>query len=168
MAEHNGIGAILGGGVDIPLTKRFSWRLIEADYLYSRHNFANIAGSQFPDLRRPTLNSTRLRTGVVINWGGAPAVTPTAACSVQPTEVMVGEPITATVVPGNFNPKHTLTYSWSGNGGQVTGKDRQRVPQRKPRLRTHGLRGGLHDLDATRTQAVRSGLAAGGVVSLKR
>jgi outer membrane protein OmpA-like peptidoglycan-associated protein len=123
VAEHNGIGAILGGGVDIPLTKRFSWRLIEADYLYSRHNFANIAGSQFPELRRPTLNSTRLRTGVVINWGGAPAVTPTAACSVQPTEVMVGEPITATVTPSNFNPKHTLTYSWSGNGGQVTGKD---------------------------------------------
>jgi outer membrane protein OmpA-like peptidoglycan-associated protein len=36
---------------------------------------------------------------------------------------MVGEPITATVTPSNFNPKHSVTYSWSGNGGQVTGKD---------------------------------------------
>jgi hypothetical protein len=36
---------------------------------------------------------------------------------------MVGEPITATVTPSNFNPKHTVTYAWSGNGGQVTGKD---------------------------------------------
>ena len=36
---------------------------------------------------------------------------------------MVGEPITATVTASNFNPKHTVTYSWSGNGGQVTGKD---------------------------------------------
>jgi outer membrane protein OmpA-like peptidoglycan-associated protein len=36
---------------------------------------------------------------------------------------MVGEPITATVTTSNFNPKHTVTYAWSGNGGQVTGKD---------------------------------------------
>jgi len=43
---------------------------------------------------------------------------------VQPTEVLVGEPITATASASNFNPKHTgLTYSWSGNGGTVTGKE---------------------------------------------
>src|SRR5208282_6688168 len=65
----------------------------------------------------------RLRTGLVFSWGGAPAVTPAASCSVQPTEVMVGEPITATVTASNFNPKHTVAYAWSGNGGQVTGKD---------------------------------------------
>jgi hypothetical protein len=59
----------------------------------------------------------------VFNWGGAPALVPAAACSVQPAEVLVGEPITATVTPSNFNPKHTVTYSWSGNGGKVTGKD---------------------------------------------
>ena len=35
----------------------------------------------------------------------------------------MGEPITATVSASNFNPKHTVTYSWSGTGGQVTGKD---------------------------------------------
>jgi len=65
-----------------------------------------------------------LRTGVVFSWGGAPAVTPAASCTVQPSEVMVGEPITANVTASNFNPKHTLTYAWSGNGGgQVTGKD---------------------------------------------
>jgi hypothetical protein len=27
------------------------------------------------------------------------------------------------VTASNFNPKHTVTYSWSGTGGQVTGKD---------------------------------------------
>jgi outer membrane protein OmpA-like peptidoglycan-associated protein len=36
---------------------------------------------------------------------------------------LVGEPITATVSASNFNPKHTVSYSWSGNGGTVTGKD---------------------------------------------
>ncbi len=120
---HNGVGAILGGGVDIPFTKMFSWRLIEADYVYSRHNFANLAAPEFPNLRRPTLEGMRVRTGIVLNWGGAEPLTPTAACSVQPTEVMVGEPITATVTPSNFNPKHTVTYSWTGTGGTVTGKE---------------------------------------------
>ncbi len=120
---HNGIGAVLGGGMDIPLSKTLSWRLFEADFVWARHNFANLAGSQFPSLRRPTFEGARLRTGIVLNFGGAEAVAPTAACSVQPTEVLVGEPITATVTPSNFNPKHTVTYSWSGNGGQVSGKD---------------------------------------------
>jgi hypothetical protein len=120
---NNGIGAVLGGGMDIPFSKMFSWRLFEADYVWARHNFANLAGPEFASLRRPTFEGARLRTGIVINFGGAEAVAPTAACSVQPAEVLVGEPITATVTPSNFNPKHTVTYSWSGNGGQVTGKD---------------------------------------------
>ncbi|MFZ0862164.1 MAG: OmpA family protein [Candidatus Sulfotelmatobacter sp.] len=123
VVTHNGIGAILGGGMDIPISKMFSWRLFEADYVWARHNFSNLAGPESPSLRRPTFEGARLRTGIVFNFAGAEAAAPTAACSVQPAEVLVGEPITATVTPSNFNPKHTVTYSWSGNGGQVTGKD---------------------------------------------
>jgi outer membrane protein OmpA-like peptidoglycan-associated protein len=119
----NGIGAILGGGMDLPITKKFAFRLFEADYVWARHNYADFVAPQFPDLRRPSLEGVRLRTGVVFNWGGAAPVAPTAACSVQPTEVLVGEPITANVATSNFNPKHTVTYSWSGTGGTVTGKD---------------------------------------------
>jgi hypothetical protein len=119
----SGIGAILGAGMDLPLRKGLAWRLFEADYVWARHNYAAFAAPDFPDLRRPSLEGTRLRTGLVFSWGGAPAVAPAASCSVQPSEVMVGEPITATVSASNFNPKHTVTYSWSGNGGVVTGKD---------------------------------------------
>jgi outer membrane protein OmpA-like peptidoglycan-associated protein len=119
----NGIGAILGGGMDLPINKSFAFRLFEADYVFGRHNYADEAAPQFPDLRRPTLEGVRLRTGLVFNWGGAAPVAPTAACSVQPAEVMVGEPITTTVTASNFNPKHTVTYSWSSTGGQVAGKD---------------------------------------------
>ena len=119
----NGIGAILGGGMDLPITKTFAFRLFEADYVFARHNYAPYAAPQFPGLRRPTLEGARLRTGVVFNWGGAAPVAPGASCSVQPSEVMVGEPIAATVSTSNFDPKHSLTYSWSGNGGQVSGKD---------------------------------------------
>lgn len=120
---QNGIGVILGGGWDLPFTKNFSWRVFQADYVFARHNYAPYAAPEFGNLRRATLEGARLRTGIVFSWGGAPAATPTAACSVQPTEVMVGEPITASVTASNFNPKHTLNYAWSGNGGQVTGKE---------------------------------------------
>ena len=119
----NGIGTILGGGMDIPLTKKLALRLFEADYVWSRHNYADDAAPEFSSLRRPTLDGARLRTGLVFNWGGAEPLAPAASCTVQPAEVMVGEPITATVTATNFNPKHTVTFSWSGNGGQVNGKD---------------------------------------------
>jgi outer membrane protein OmpA-like peptidoglycan-associated protein len=119
----NGIGAILGGGMDLAFSKHIAFRLFEADYVWARHNFADAAAAQFPNLRRPSLEGARLRTGLVFSWGGAPAVVPSASCSVQPSEVMVGEPLTATATSSNFNPKHSVTYSWSGTGGQVTGKD---------------------------------------------
>ena len=121
--EPNGVGVILGGGMDLPITKSIAIRLFEADYVWTRLNYANYAAPSFPDLRHASEEGVRLRTGLVFSWGGTPAVAPAASCSVQPTEVMVGEPLTATVTPSNFNPKHTVTYSWSGNGGQVTGKD---------------------------------------------
>jgi hypothetical protein len=120
---HNGIGAILGGGIDLHLLKHVDFRLIEADYQWARQNFAKQVGTDQPDLRRPSYEGVRLRTGVVFGFGGAPVVPPAAACAVDHSEVMQGEPITATSTPSNFNPKHTLTYAWSGNGGTVTGKD---------------------------------------------
>jgi hypothetical protein len=119
----NGIGAILGGGMDLPIKKWLAFRLFEVDYVWARHNYSSFVSEDFPNLERPSFEGVRLRTGLVFSWGGAPAVAPAASCSVQPTEVMVGEPITATVTASNFNPKHTVTYAWTGNGGQVTGKD---------------------------------------------
>jgi len=120
---NNGIGTILGGGMDLPLRKGLAWRLFEVDYVWARHNYADYAPPEFPDLRRPSFDGVRLRTGLVFSWGGAEPVAPAASCTVQPGEVMVGEPVTATVAATNFNPKHTVAYAWTGNGGQVTGKD---------------------------------------------
>jgi hypothetical protein len=119
----NGVGAVLGGGMDLPIRKWLAWRLFEADYVWGRHNYSGFVSPDFPNLLRTSFDGVRLRTGLVFSWGGGPTVTPSASCSVQPQEVMVGEPITATVTASNFNPKHTVTYAWSGNGGQVTGKD---------------------------------------------
>ena len=120
---HNGIGAILGGGIDLHVLKHVDFRLIEADYQWARQNFAAQVPASQPDLRRPSYSGARVRTGVVFGFGGAPVIPPAAACAVDHAEVMQGEPITATATASNFNPKHTLQYAWSGNGGTVTGKD---------------------------------------------
>jgi hypothetical protein len=138
----NGIGAILGGGMDLKITHTFYLRLFEADYVWARQNYSQVVSSAFPDLRRVSLEGVRLRTGLVFNFGYPPLVTPTASCSVQPGEVMQGEPITATASGANFNPKHPLTYAWSGTGGKVTGKDTTAS------IDTTGVAGGSYTVSA--------------------
>jgi len=136
--SRTGIGAILGGGIDIPVVKHFSIRLIEADYQWARQNFAKEVPASQPNLRRPSYEGVRLRSGVVFNFGGTPPVPPSATCSVDHAEVMQGEPVTATATASNFNPKHPLTYAWSANGGTVTGKDNTAA------IDTKGVAGGTY------------------------
>jgi len=138
----NGIGAILGGGMDLKISRPISLRLFEADYVWAAHHFPDAVGPDDPSLRRPKLEGARLRTGIVWNFGGAPPVPPAASCSVQPSEVMVGEPITATATVTNFNPKHTLTYTWSSTGGKVSNKDNTAS------IDTNGVAGGSYTVTA--------------------
>jgi hypothetical protein len=84
----------------------------------------------------------RLRTGIVLKFGGGPVALPAASCSVDHAEVMQGEPVTASASASNFNPKHTLTYNWSGNGGTVTGKDNTAT------IDTKGVAGGTYTVTA--------------------
>ncbi len=147
LPDDNGIGAILGGGVDMPLTRSFSLRVLEGDYVWARHNYASEVSSSFPDLRRPSLEGLRLRTGILFNFGYPALATPAAACSVQPSEVMVGEPVTATATTSNFNPKHPLTYAWTGNGGKVNGNNNTAS------IDTNGVAGGTYTVTASVTDA---------------
>jgi len=64
---------------------------------------------------------TGLVVGVSYSFGGKPPVPPTATCSVSPTEIFPGDPVTATINAQNFNPKHTVTYKWSTTGGSILG-----------------------------------------------
>jgi hypothetical protein len=66
--RDNNIGAILGGGIDVPITKRFTLRPIAADYVWARHNYSDAVDPEFGDLRRPTLEGVRLRSGIVLNF----------------------------------------------------------------------------------------------------
>src|SRR5215469_15637353 len=140
--NHNGVGAILGGGMDLKVTKYLSIRLIEADFQWGRQHFSTIVPPDQPDLRRSSFDGVRLRSGILLNFGGAPPVPPSATCSAQPAEVMVGEPITLTATPSNFNPKHTVTYSWTSTGGKLTLKDGSAT------VDTNGVAGGSYTATA--------------------
>jgi outer membrane protein OmpA-like peptidoglycan-associated protein len=142
-STKEGIGTILGGGMDLRLGQHVSFRLIEADYQWARHNFAPFAPENQSNLRRPSFSGTRLRSGLVFNLGGgAPAEAPTSQCTAQPSEVMVGEPVTVSLTTNNFNPKHTLNYAWSSTGGKITGKDTTAS------IDTNGVAGGSYTATA--------------------
>ena len=138
LGSKNGIGAILGGGMDLKLTHMLSLRLFEADYVWAKQNYAENVSTAFPGLRRITLGGVRLRTGLVFNFGYGAVLTPSAAVSVQPTEVMTGEPVTATATAKDFNPKHALKYDWSTTGGKISGTDNT------ARIDTNGLAAGTY------------------------
>jgi len=141
--NHNGVGGILGGGIDVTAGRHLSIRLIEADYQVAHQNFAGRVPASLKDLERPNYQGVRLRGGLVFNLGGgAPSLAPSASCSAQPTEVMVGEPVTVTATPNNFNPKHTVSYNWTSTGGKITGKDNARS------IDTNGLAGGSYTATA--------------------
>jgi outer membrane protein OmpA-like peptidoglycan-associated protein len=114
----NGIGGIFGGGFDLKIRRTISWRVLEADYVAAQQHFSEFAGTS---LARPAEKGVRLRTGLVFNFGFAEEKPVEASVSVQPTEVLVGEPLTATASASNFNPKHTLTYQWSSTCGKISG-----------------------------------------------
>ena len=140
----NGAGGIFGFGMDLKALKSLSVRLFEADYVLGYQRFTEAGNTS---IYKPRLDGARFRTGLVFNFGGAPEVPPAANCSVQPSEVMVGEPITATVSTSNFNPKHTLTYNWTANGGKVAGKDTTAS------IDTNGVAGGSYTVTARVTDA---------------
>lgn len=135
--SHYGFGAAVGGGIDLFFTPRIAWRVIQADYLYQAHPANKIGGDG-------TFNGARLQGGIVFGFGSLkPPVAPTAACSVQPTAVLAGEPINATVSTQNFNPKHTLKYEWKATGGKVEPKETAAS------IDTTGLNPGSYTVTAT-------------------
>ena len=146
--SDNGISAILGGGMDIRIWKPLSLRLFEADFVWAHHNFSEAVPIDNPSLRRQDFDGARLATGLVFNFGGgAPEAAVAAACSVDRAEVMVGEPVPVKVAASNFNPKHTLTYTWSASGGKIEGKDTTAT------IDTNGVAGGSYTATATVTDA---------------
>jgi outer membrane protein OmpA-like peptidoglycan-associated protein len=137
--EHDQWNAALGagGGIDYYVGHHFAIRVAQADYIYS--NF-----SQRVPVTTSQWNSVRLSAGLVFYMGNYYEPTPTAACSAQPTEVTEGEPVTVTANGTNFNPKHTVTYAWTTNGGKLDAADKQSA-----HVDTTGVAAGSYAANAT-------------------
>ncbi len=105
----NGFAMALGGGLDLKPWQHVGIRLLQADYLLQRFSGVNNHG-------------VRAQTGLLFLFGGegGAKASPSAACSASPTEVMAGEPVTVTGSPANFNPKHTVSWTWNANAGKLS------------------------------------------------
>jgi hypothetical protein len=111
----------VGGGLDYGLPyfdHHLAIRLFQADYEYWHASF----GPQAVTGGRANLNNARLSTGIVLKFGSiVPPPPVTYSCSVNPSSVFPGDPITVTGTALNLNPKKPATYTWSGTGVKVTG-----------------------------------------------
>jgi hypothetical protein len=118
LPSANAFALTAGGGLDIRIHHRIALRLIQAEYLMTRFNDLNTGSSA-------TQNDMRLSTGLVFRFGGAHPLPPlpplTYSCSVTPTSVFLGEPIAVSGTAVNLDPARTAVYSWTVDGGTVTG-----------------------------------------------
>ena len=117
----------VGGGMDYDLpflNHMFSYRLFQADYRYVHTDFgpATTPPTAGPIGGRANLGAAELSTGIVAHFGHIiPPPPVTYACTVSPTTVFPGDPITVTGTAANLNPKKTATYNWSADGGTISG-----------------------------------------------
>ncbi len=143
------VGLMLGGGLDVNLFRHVALRVIRADYVMSSYRYGP------PGIPSTDVRGVRLQTGLNFMFGGeAPRVSPTAACTVQPTEVFAGEPVTATASGSNFSPKRTVTYSWNGTGVKVSGSEAS------TQIDTTGLEPRAYEATANLSDGRRNGTAS--------
>ena len=137
--NNNGFAMAAGGGIDFKLSQHFSARPVEVDYLLTRFSANHVAGYT------ANQNNFRYVGGIVFTFGGALPLPLTASCTVSPTQIMAGDPVSASVVTENFNPKHTVSYAWASTGGQVSGTTET------ARVATAGLKPGNYTVSVTAT-----------------
>ncbi|MBZ5629088.1 MAG: hypothetical protein LAO06_09505 [Acidobacteriia bacterium] len=138
VGTDNRSGAVLGGGFDIPLTRMFSFRLVEADYVWGHHTWKPLI------LDSKDLQGARVRSGIILNLGGGQPPPPlTASCSINPASVMAGEPVIMTATASSIIKNHTVTYDFKTTGGKATPKDNS------VEIDTAGLAPGPYTVSAT-------------------
>src|SRR6202051_939710 len=100
------LGFMFGGGLDINLSRHVALRLFRADYVYSNYEYGSASVTPRTEIR-----GLRAQAGINFMFGGgAPPVTPSAACSLQPAEVFAGEPVNANASESNFHTRRSVAY----------------------------------------------------------
>ncbi|HKB98555.1 MAG TPA: OmpA family protein [Terriglobales bacterium] len=118
------VGFMVGGGLDINVSRHIALRLLRADFVYSNYQYGSAAVTPRTEIR-----GVRLQTGINFMWGGKtplppppPNRSPTASCSVDKSMVYAGSGDFAVVRASASDPDNDpLTYSWTTNGGAVEG-----------------------------------------------
>jgi hypothetical protein len=120
LPAENSFAWTAGGGLDFNLRRHLAIRIIQAEYLMTRFQ-------DYSSGKTTEQDDVRLSAGLVFRFGGnpAPPLPPpsplTYSCSVNPTSVFPGETIAASGTALNLNPAKTAVYTWSVDGGTVTG-----------------------------------------------
>jgi hypothetical protein len=118
LPAQNAFTLTAGGGLDLRLTHRLSIRAVQGEYFMTR--FDNLATG-----KSASQNDVRLSTGLVFRFGGNPPAAELGplsySCSVNPSSLYPGDPIAVSGTALNLNPAKTAVYTWSADGGTVTG-----------------------------------------------
>jgi len=117
LPSENSFAMTAGGGLDLNVHRHFALRIVQAEYLMT--DFANLSTGN-----RDTQNDLRLSSGLVFGFGGnTPPPAVAYSCTLNPSTVFPGDPITVTGVALNLNPnpKKTVSYTWSTDGGTISG-----------------------------------------------
>jgi outer membrane protein OmpA-like peptidoglycan-associated protein len=71
---------------------------------------------------RANLSGVELSSGIVTHFGHIiPPPPVTYSCTVSPASAYPGDPLTVTGTALNLNPKKTATYTWTSDGGTISG-----------------------------------------------
>jgi outer membrane protein OmpA-like peptidoglycan-associated protein len=122
--SNNAFDFILGGGIDVPVSKSIALRLAQFDYVLTRFGNSFTAGNT-------NQSNFRYQAGIVFRLGGGappppPNHPPVASCSANPSQVIAGSGDTVEVRADATDPDNdSLTYTWSASGGRIDGTGRQ-------------------------------------------
>jgi hypothetical protein len=131
--EHEGYtwgpSVLVGGGMDYSLpflNHRFGLRLFQADYRYIHEDYG--PPTAIPTVGtlggRANLSAAELSTGLLIHFGSIippPPVQYGCAVTAPTGTIYPGDVVTVTGTAMGLSPKKNATYSWTSEGGTVTG-----------------------------------------------
>ena len=147
----------VGGGMDYDLpfaNHAFGIRLFQADYVYIHEDYGPYVGIPTPGILggRANISSAQLSSGILMHFGHiVPPPPVTYSCVASPTSAYAGDPITVTGTALNVNPKKTPTYSWTSDGGKVSGTGNVTT------VDTTGLNPGNYNVKGTVTESQKAG-----------